>query len=80
VYLLWHSYETDGDADEHSFLLGVYSTQMRAEARIGAARLLPGFRRYPDSFVVDEYVIDKDQWTEGFRTLHAGEWVPDPDA
>jgi hypothetical protein len=44
----------------------VYSTQEGAEARIERTRLLPGFRDYPDAFMISRYVADKDEWTEGY--------------
>ena len=53
VFLVWHSYESDDDCG-HAFLLGVYSTRSLADARVASARVLPGFRRYPDGFVIDE--------------------------
>jgi hypothetical protein len=33
VFLLWHSYESDHNDCDHEFLLGVYSTREKAEAR-----------------------------------------------
>ena len=41
--------------------------------------MLPGFRRYPDGFVIDEYQVDEDKWTEGFAKSIGDEWVSDPD-
>ena len=75
VFLLWHRQ----DLDDEGMLLGVYSTRARAEARIATARGLPGFRRFPDDFVIDRYEIDKDHWTTGFVTISAdGVEVDDP--
>ena len=28
-----------------------------------------GFRDYPDCFLVDEYKVDEDAWSEGFVTV-----------
>jgi hypothetical protein len=47
-------------------LLGVYSTDAAARARIESARKLPGFRNEPDCFQVTPYTLDKHEWTEGF--------------
>jgi hypothetical protein len=67
VYLLWHTHELeDGDSDEK--LLGVYSTEEKATRRIASARRLPGFREAPAGFEVARYVVDHDQWAEGFVT------------
>jgi hypothetical protein len=77
VYLLWHQHQ---DNDDTAKLLGVYSSREGAAGRIDTARLLPGFQRYPDSFEVAEYVVDKDEWTAGFATMDAeGNWVDDSD-
>ena len=67
VFLLWHSYELDGE--EESKLLGVYASEESAHARIGRARDLPGFRDPPDSFVISKYIVDRDEWREGFVTV-----------
>jgi len=67
VYLLWHTHElADGESDEK--LLGVYSTEEKATRRIASARKLPGFREAPDGFEVARYVVDRDEWAEGFVT------------
>jgi hypothetical protein len=77
VYLLWHTHAaTDGSSDEK--LLGVYSTEEHAQARIEQARLLPGFGEAPDGFEVAASELDKDEWAEGYRTDEAGDvpsWV-----
>lgn len=65
VFLVWHTHElNDGQSDEK--LLGVYSTEERAKSRIGLAVNLPGFSEAPDGFEVAHYVVDRDQWPEGF--------------
>jgi hypothetical protein len=67
VHLLWRTHELeDGESDEK--LLGVYSTEEKATRRIASARELPGFREAPAGFEVARYVIDRDQWAEGFVT------------
>ena len=67
VYLLWHTHELeDGESSEK--LLGAYSTEEKATSRIAAARKLPGFREAPAGFEVAPYVVDRDEWVEGFVT------------
>lgn len=68
--------EQDGDDAK---LLGVYSSQARAEARMRQARLLPGFADEPECFSVDEHVVDADGWTEGFVRVPITP-EPEPDA
>lgn len=69
VFLLFHQYDLDDD--DTSKLLGVYSSHDRAERRMHEARSLPGFRRFPDAFIIDEYVIDENRWTSGFEQTDA---------
>lgn len=62
--LIWD--EEDGDDLK---ILGVYSTEQKAQERLIRARELPGFRDEPDCFLIDPYTLDEDRWTEGFLTV-----------
>ncbi len=53
-------------AGDDAKLLGVYSSDAAAQARIESARTLPGFSDEPDCFQITLYTFDKDEWTEGF--------------
>jgi hypothetical protein len=64
VYILWHSYEDEDHED--SKLIGVYSTEELAESAKLKVVNQSGFKTYPDAFIIDEYEINKDNWTEGF--------------
>jgi hypothetical protein len=69
VFLLWHSRPLDGGIDENDTddkLIGVYSSAAEAEAARQRKLQFEGFRDYPDFFIVDEYEVDKDRWSEGF--------------
>jgi hypothetical protein len=66
VFLLWHTHEFS-DGEEHSKLIGVYATAEDAEAARLRALPRPGFRDLPEGFLVEEYVIGQDHWTEGYR-------------
>lgn len=67
VYLLWHTRELeDGESSEK--LLGVYSTEAKATMRIASTLNLPGFKDAPSGFEVAPYILDHDEWTEGFVT------------
>ncbi len=50
-------------------VLGCYSTEDRAAARIARARRVPGFAEEPDCFIVSRYEIDRDEWLAGFAEL-----------
>ena len=69
VYLLWHVHDL-GDGEEDEKLLGVYWTRDAAEARVEASSDKPGFVDHPEGFVIARHRINKDEWTEGFQTVH----------
>lgn len=72
VFLLWHCRPIEGGIDEHDTddkLVGVYSSAAAAEAAKRRKLQLEGFRDYPDCFLVDEYKIDRDAWSEGFISV-----------
>jgi hypothetical protein len=56
-------FEDEGDNVK---LLGVYSSQAKAEQRLTNAQTLPGFRDEPGCFQIADYAVDKDEWAEGF--------------
>jgi hypothetical protein len=58
----------DEEAGDDVKLLGTYSSRDAARARIERARQLPGFSDEPDCFYVEEFAMDKDEWTEGYVT------------
>ena len=64
VFLLQHSYEIE--ESEQTKIIGIYSTRDKAESVIERFRNLPGFCDHPESFYVDEYEIDQNNWEEGF--------------
>lgn len=67
VFVLQHSYEQDG-FDETKFI-GVYSSKIEAKNAIDRLSKQNGFKYRIDGFVIDEYQINKDHWTEGFATM-----------
>lgn len=71
VYILHHVHElSDGEEDDK--IIGVYGSLGDAELAIERAKRLPGFRDVPDGFIIGDYILGEDQWTEGFFT-----WVPE---
>jgi homoserine kinase type II len=62
VYILFHTNPDSGSEK----LIGVYSTKDKASTVIQKYRSIPGFRDYPDGYIVDEYGLDQDNWEEGF--------------
>ena len=68
VYLLQHMYAY-GDELQHEEikLIGVYSTQGKAEETVKIYQKLPGFKDHEaECFYIDEFEVDKDCWREGF--------------
>ena len=74
VFLLWHERELPGD-EEDAKLIGVYSTKELAEAAQKRAAQLPGFRDTPEGFTIDSCEVDRDEWCEGFVTVHHGRLI-----
>jgi hypothetical protein len=67
VYLLYHWRD---QTDEGSAkLIGVFSSEQKAEEATAICAAQPGFIDHPDSFLVDRYIVDRLNWTEGFATV-----------
>jgi len=47
-------------------MLGIYSTQQKAEQALDLLRNKQGFRDYPDGFEIQDATIDRTYMTEGF--------------
>lgn len=71
VFILWHVHELK-DQEDDAKLIGVYATRNAAKLAQRRAKRLPGFSRCPKGFIIDEYVIGKDHWTEGYVTVYPG--------
>lgn len=68
VYVLQHSYASQNGGDETK-LLGVFSSEEKAQSALKMYRTLPGFYDHPRDFHLDKYLVDARCWTEGFFTL-----------
>jgi GNAT superfamily N-acetyltransferase len=71
VYLLQHVH-TQSDDTEDVKVIGVYTSRESAQEAIGRLSVQPGFGASPDGFSVDAYLLDKDEWTEGYVTEYVG--------
>jgi hypothetical protein len=56
------------DGEESIKMIGVYSTQEKAQQAVDRLSRQPGFRDSPKGFSIDPYTVDKDSWAEGFVT------------
>lgn len=70
AYLLWHVHEFP-DGEDDAKLIGVYASREDADAARARVGLQPGFRDLLEGFVIDEYEVGKDHWTEGYFTYTA---------
>lgn len=74
VHVVQHAHEL-ADGSEDVKLIGVYRSRREAEGAVDRLRMQPGFCDHPEGFHIDEYLLGKDHWTEGFivRDDAAGE-------
>jgi hypothetical protein len=70
VFLLQHVH-IHSDGEESVKTIGVYSTQENAQQAIERLRLEPGFRSASEGFSIDSYLLDEDNWAEGYITTGA---------
>jgi hypothetical protein len=68
VFLLWHIHELS-NGEEDAKLIGTYSSLEKAEQAKQRALVLPGFQDVPEGFVIDKYILDRDDWTEGYIAI-----------
>ncbi len=66
--MVQHSYERSETGEEEIKFIGAYSSRVKAEDAIKRLSKQSGFKDFPEYFFIDEYEIDKDNWTEGFVT------------
>ncbi len=57
------------ELEERAKLIGAYATKNDAEAAIERLKSKPGFCDYPTGFIIEEYSLNMDHWTEGFFTF-----------
>ena len=65
VYLL-HHLRDKGTINEDDKDIGTYTSYELAETAKNRIKDKPGFIDYPNDFYIDEYIIDKDYWENGF--------------
>ena len=66
VFLVFHVRIKEDLINENVKLLGVFSSQEKAEAHVQRVKGMPGFRDHPQGFSIDEHMIDQGSWLEGF--------------
>ena len=79
VFVVQHLHILPGGQENVKFI-GAYRSSEAARAAIERLKAQPGFRDHPrivdpltdedeEGFYLDEYELDKDQWSEGFATV-----------
>jgi hypothetical protein len=80
VFLVQHLHILP-QGEEDVKIIGVYSSRQAATEAIERLRSQPGFTEHPkqvnplvdddkEGFYIDEYLLDKDHWTEGYVMVH----------
>ena len=71
---LVHHVHVLGNGVEDVKLIGVYSSEDKANKVISRLVQQPGFVGSPDGFSIDKYEVDEDHWSEGFVTETSADW------
>jgi len=81
VYLLFHQFEfrntRDEDLEDRAKLIGSYASEEEAKLAVGRVKGQPGFRDFPDGFVIDAYDLNQDNWSKGFISWDEASRPPD---
>lgn len=67
VYLVSHVHVIE-DGEEDVKLIGIYSSMLKAEEAVERLKLKTGFKDAKKGFSIDKYLLDIDNWTEGYIT------------
>ena len=73
IFLLWHIHELTDDnrTHEEEKLIGVFSSETKANEAIEQPKEREGFKDYPLScFEIHKSKIDGLGWVDGFATIH----------
>jgi len=68
VFVLWHTRPVSDHAEDVK-MIGIYSSEEKANAALGRVKDQPDFRDYPAGFEIAETKLDRDDWTEGFISV-----------
>ena len=69
AYLASYFWDSGSPDEEDEFkLIGIYSSEEKAQAAIDHARLRPGFSTGPGDLQVSPWIIEQTRWDGGFVT------------
>ena len=66
VFYLYHLGERQPSGYRDDKNVGVYSTAENARQAIERYKDKPGFKQHPERWEIREYVVDRDDWVNGF--------------
>ncbi len=66
VFVLQHTYGNEAKELENYKFIGVYSSYEEAEKAKSRLIKQPGFSNYPNGFITNCHILDKDDWAESF--------------
>lgn len=64
LYIVCHMYEIN--EHEEARMIGIFSSVNKANEVIKKHKKLPGFKEYPDGFIVDTCKMEEEDWESGF--------------
>jgi hypothetical protein len=70
VYLVHHTHVISRN-NEDVKLIGVFSSEEKAQEIVKKYENISGFKESKKGFNIDKYQIDAECWTEGFCTIEA---------
>lgn len=65
VYIVEHVHKYNDESEDIKFI-GAYSTRENAVNAVDRLGHKPGFAQTREGFHINEIIVDRDQWTEGF--------------
>ncbi|MGH7059360.1 MAG: hypothetical protein ACREFH_03135 [Stellaceae bacterium] len=74
-YALWH-FRVGDKGHDYDKLLGIYSTQQKAESAVMLLRGKPGFRDHPDGFEILDGLMNQTGMIDGFITIWGDDELP----
>lgn len=68
IWQVHHIRECDDGSDDAK-QVGIFDSMSGAQQAVELLRMEPGFRQFPDDFLIDEIELNHLAWREGFATL-----------
>lgn len=64
LYIVYHEYEINGH--DEARMIGIFPSVKKANEVIKEHKKLPGFKAYPDDFIIDKCEMEEEEWESGF--------------